>query len=260
MTLIEPEAVHVHGTGSPRRRPLHAHDESRALRRLPPLRSAFWSGIRPGVSWHPDSLLPRIGLLALTLSSALRWGKLARAAEPDAISEQGMTAGSLVVVRIAGELGQEQLGALTKLLEADFRRRDLTLVLDTRHLDERSWIEQQRRDPRVTVACPNDDAIVSAPSPPAIVERGKLGDTLITEATCDKFMHPELLLSSCPVPAPGKPPAKRGSFLIGRVSWRGRLPARAAPSWARRQGLHSNRLRLQVRLRRRRRRGNRFAQ
>ena len=40
-----------------------------------------------------------------------------------------------------------------------------------------------------TVACPNDDTIVSAPTPPAIVERGKLGDTLIVEATCDKYLE-----------------------------------------------------------------------
>lgn len=40
-----------------------------------------------------------------------------------------------------------------------------------------------------TVACPNDDTIVSAPTPPAIVERGKLSDTLIVEATADKFLE-----------------------------------------------------------------------
>ena len=40
-----------------------------------------------------------------------------------------------------------------------------------------------------TVACPKDDTIVSAPVPPAIVERGKLGDTLIVEATCDKYLE-----------------------------------------------------------------------
>jgi transposase len=40
-----------------------------------------------------------------------------------------------------------------------------------------------------TVACPNDDTIVSAPTPPAIVERGKLGDTLIVESTCDKYLE-----------------------------------------------------------------------
>jgi transposase len=40
-----------------------------------------------------------------------------------------------------------------------------------------------------TVACPNDETIVSAPTPPAIVERGKLGDTLIVESTCDKYLE-----------------------------------------------------------------------
>jgi transposase len=38
------------------------------------------------------------------------------------------------------------------------------------------------------VACPNDDTIVSAKAPPQIVERGKLGDTLIIEAVADKFI------------------------------------------------------------------------
>jgi transposase len=40
-----------------------------------------------------------------------------------------------------------------------------------------------------TVACPNDDTIVSASPPPQIVERGKLADTLIVEAVCDKFIE-----------------------------------------------------------------------
>ena len=40
-----------------------------------------------------------------------------------------------------------------------------------------------------TVACPKDDTIVSAPTPGQIVERGKLGDTLIVEATCDKYLE-----------------------------------------------------------------------
>jgi transposase len=40
-----------------------------------------------------------------------------------------------------------------------------------------------------TVACPKDDTIVSAPTPAQIVERGKLGDTLIVEATCDKYLE-----------------------------------------------------------------------
>src|ERR1700733_6144843 len=40
-----------------------------------------------------------------------------------------------------------------------------------------------------TVACPHDDAIVSAPPTPRIVERGKLGDTLLVEALCDKYLE-----------------------------------------------------------------------
>jgi transposase len=40
-----------------------------------------------------------------------------------------------------------------------------------------------------TIACPNDDTIVSAAPPPQIVERGKLADTLIVEAVCDKFIE-----------------------------------------------------------------------
>ena len=45
----------------------------------------------------------------------------------------------------------------------------------------------QRKDE--TVACPNDDTIVSAPVPPQIVERGKLGDTLLVEAVADKYLE-----------------------------------------------------------------------
>ena len=48
-----------------------------------------------------------------------------------------------------------------------------------------------------TVACPNDDAIVSAPPPAAIVERGKLGDTLIVEATCDKYIEHQPVERQC---------------------------------------------------------------
>ncbi len=36
---------------------------------------------------------------------------------------------------------------------------------------------------------PNDDTIVSAPVPPQIVERGKLGDTLLVEAVADKYLE-----------------------------------------------------------------------
>jgi transposase len=48
-----------------------------------------------------------------------------------------------------------------------------------------------------TVACPNDDTIVSAPPPPQIVERGKLGDTLIVEAVCDKFIEHQPVERQC---------------------------------------------------------------
>ncbi len=48
-------------------------------------------------------------------------------------------------------------------------------------------VVEVRLDERV--ACPKDDMIVSAPTPPAIVERGKLGDTLIVEATSDKYLE-----------------------------------------------------------------------
>jgi transposase len=45
----------------------------------------------------------------------------------------------------------------------------------------------QRRDE--TVACPHDDMIVSAPTPPQLVERGKLGTGLIVEAMADKYLE-----------------------------------------------------------------------
>jgi hypothetical protein len=45
----------------------------------------------------------------------------------------------------------------------------------------------ERLDERV--ACPKDDTIVSAAAPSAIVERGKLGDRLIVEALCDKYIE-----------------------------------------------------------------------
>jgi transposase len=45
---------------------------------------------------------------------------------------------------------------------------------------------RQRFDERV--ACPNDDTILTAPTPPAIVQGGKLGDRLIIEALADKYL------------------------------------------------------------------------
>ena len=50
-----------------------------------------------------------------------------------------------------------------------------------------SVVVEERLDE--TIACPNDDTIVSASPPPQIVERGKLADTLIVEAVCDKFIE-----------------------------------------------------------------------
>jgi transposase len=53
----------------------------------------------------------------------------------------------------------------------------------------------QRRDERV--ACPKDDTIVSAPTPPAIVERGELGDTLIIESLADKYIEHQPIERQC---------------------------------------------------------------
>jgi transposase len=48
-----------------------------------------------------------------------------------------------------------------------------------------------------TVACPNDDSIVSAEPPPQIVEKGKLGDTLIVEALADKYLEHSPIERQC---------------------------------------------------------------
>ncbi len=48
-----------------------------------------------------------------------------------------------------------------------------------------------------TVACPHDDTIVSAPVPRAIVDRGKLGDTLIVEAVADKYLEHQPVERQC---------------------------------------------------------------
>jgi transposase len=53
----------------------------------------------------------------------------------------------------------------------------------------------ERLDERV--ACPNDDTIVSAPTPRAIVEGGKLGDTLLVEALCDKYIEHQPIERQC---------------------------------------------------------------
>ncbi len=53
----------------------------------------------------------------------------------------------------------------------------------------------QRKDERMV--CPHDDAIVSAPTPPQLVERGKLGTTLIAEALCDKYIEHQPIEGQC---------------------------------------------------------------
>ena len=47
------------------------------------------------------------------------------------------------------------------------------------------------------VACPNDDTIVSAPTPPELIERGKLGTTLIVESLADKFLEHQPIERQC---------------------------------------------------------------
>lgn len=54
---------------------------------------------------------------------------------------------------------------------------------------------RQRLDERV--ACPNDDTIVTASTPPAIVEGGKLGDRLIIDALADKYLSAAASAMSC---------------------------------------------------------------
>jgi len=54
---------------------------------------------------------------------------------------------------------------------------------------------RQRLDERV--ACPNDDTIVSAPTPPELVERGKLGTTLIVESLADKYLEHQPVERQC---------------------------------------------------------------
>lgn len=68
-------------------------------------------------------------------------------------------------------------------------------VCESRQVEPARLFIEHRLDE--TVACPTDDTIVSAPPPPAIVERGKLGDTLIVEATCDKYIEHQPIERQC---------------------------------------------------------------
>lgn len=56
-------------------------------------------------------------------------------------------------------------------------------------------VVEQRLDE--TAACPNDDTIVSAAAPPAIVDGGKLADPLIVESTCDKYIEHQPIERQC---------------------------------------------------------------
>jgi transposase len=54
---------------------------------------------------------------------------------------------------------------------------------------------RQRYDERV--ACPVDDTIVSAPTPDELVERGKLGRTLVIESLADKYLEHQPIERQC---------------------------------------------------------------
>ena len=62
-------------------------------------------------------------------------------------------------------------------------------VVPARVVVEERWDE--------TVACSYDDTIVSAPTPSQIVERGKLGTTLIIESVADKFLEHQPIERQC---------------------------------------------------------------
>lgn len=48
-----------------------------------------------------------------------------------------------------------------------------------------------------TVACPHDETIISATPPPQVVEKGKLGTTLIVEALADKYLEHQPIERQC---------------------------------------------------------------
>jgi transposase len=48
-----------------------------------------------------------------------------------------------------------------------------------------------------TVACPHDDTIVSASPPPQIIDRGKLGTSIIVESLADKYLEHQPIERQC---------------------------------------------------------------
>jgi len=65
-------------------------------------------------------------------------------------------------------------------------------ILDVRPAE---LIVRCRLDERI--ACRNDDTIVSAPTPPQLIERGKLGTTLIVESLADKYLEHQPVERQC---------------------------------------------------------------
>jgi transposase len=65
-------------------------------------------------------------------------------------------------------------------------------VLDVRPAE---FFARRRLDERV--ACRNDDTIVSAPKPPELVERGKLGTPLLVDSLADKYLEHEPIDRQC---------------------------------------------------------------
>jgi transposase len=68
-------------------------------------------------------------------------------------------------------------------------------ITETLELIPARVVAVQRKDE--TCACPHDDTIVSAPTPPEIVERGKLGPVLIVESTANKFLDHQPIERQC---------------------------------------------------------------
>ena len=68
-------------------------------------------------------------------------------------------------------------------------------VCETLEIEPARLFVVQRKDERV--ACPHDDTIVSAPTPPELVERGKLGPKLIVEALSDKYIEHQPIERQC---------------------------------------------------------------
>lgn len=62
-------------------------------------------------------------------------------------------------------------------------------------LEPARLIVVQRRDERVS--CSHDSCIVSAPTPPELIERGKLGPVLVVEALADKYLEHQPIERQC---------------------------------------------------------------